>query len=239
MKKHILTGLAMGLLLVGNNGTAQALMTTIGTATYNGSDYKLIWEDSNNGNSLVWLDYTHRDYTPGGGTWNNQMAWAAGLDGALTINLGSGYSITWDDASWRLPATLDGPYSVGYDGTTTAGFNITSSEMGYLYYKELGNIGRYNTSGELQSNFSLQNTGDFNNLFATWYWSGTDNANGPDAWNYSMYYGWQTKNSKSTRIDGALAVRSGQVSAVPVPGTLLLFGTGLAGIGGSRFRRKK
>jgi len=79
--------------------------------------------------NITWLDYSNAP-----DTWQNQVSWAANL--AVTVN-----GVTYDN--WRLPATVDGPYVWGYDGTTTAGYNITTSEMGHLYYTELVNKGYY------------------------------------------------------------------------------------------------
>ena len=118
MKKK-LTAICAGITLIGMTSLAQATLITIGTATYGGSICNLIWDDDNNGNSVVWLDYTNNP-----ATWQNQVNWATGLDAALTINLNPGYSVDWVDNAWRLPATVDGSYEWGYDGTTTAGYNI-------------------------------------------------------------------------------------------------------------------
>ena len=91
----------------------------------------LIYDDVLN---ITWLQDAgyaniHRD-------WSGAVAWADQLTYA-------GY----DD--WRLPATVDGLETAGlhYDGTTTSGWNITSSEMGYMYYVNLGNIGMYGLDG--------------------------------------------------------------------------------------------
>ncbi|MCP4368694.1 MAG: hypothetical protein GY797_11375, partial [Deltaproteobacteria bacterium] len=131
MKKVIVL---LVLMMMGYSIQAQAGLTTIGTAAYGGSDYNLIWDDNNNGNSVVWLDYTN-DLTD----WQSQKDWALGLGSAITsYNIDPGYAVTWADADWRLPTTVDGPYVFGYDGTTTGGYNITNSEMGHLYYDELG-----------------------------------------------------------------------------------------------------
>ncbi len=219
---------AMVLLMM--TGVSQATLTIIGTASYDGGTYNLIWDDDNNGKSLVWLDYTNAE-----APWRTQMNWASNLDTALSVTLNAGVSVTWTDSSWRLPATVDGPYVYGYDGTTTAGYNITSSEMGHLYYEELGNLGYFDTSGNYpQPGWGLNNTGDFKNLIASWFWSGTEYAIGPcDAWNFGMGNGYQIKYIK-TDIGYGLAVRSGQVSSVPVPGAIILLSAGLlwvAGIG--------
>ncbi len=233
MKKILLLCGMLFLLLA--TGPANATLITIGTATYGGSDYNLIWDDDNNGNSVIWLDYTHSK-----ANWANQVDWASGLDASLTYNIDSAYSVTWDDAAWRLPTTVDGTYQYGYDGTTTAGYNITTSEMGHLYYEELGNLGVFNTSGNVQSGYGLTNTGDFDNLVASWYWSGTEYANNPvHAWNFFMDGGSQFTNFKNGD-DYGLAVRSGQVSAVdpiPEPCTMLLLSMGLVSLAG--YGRKK
>ena len=234
IKKRFLSVLAAGLFILTIAGSANATLTTIGTATYGGSNYNLIWDDDNNGNSVIWLDYTNS-----AASWSDQKAWAAGLDAQLTYNIDPAYNVIWDDPAWRLPSTVDGTYVLGFDGTTTAGYNITTSEMGHLYYTELGNLGYYDTSGNgPQSGWGLNNTGDFENLIASWYWSGTEYAYFPGfAWGFGMDSGYQRHHYEGNHYYG-LAVRSGQVSAVPVPGAIWLFGSGLAGMVALGRRRK-
>ena len=89
----------------------------------------------NNGGGLIYdtdLNITWYDYTNTRGSWNKQMDWAASL--SVTDVYGNSYT------GWRLPSTLDGIYVLGTDGTTTAGYNITTSEMGHLYYSELHKV---------------------------------------------------------------------------------------------------
>lgn len=239
MKKKLLAGLATGLLVAGMASVSQATLLTIGTATYGGSDYNLIYDNDNNGNSVVWLDYTNSYIN-----WSTQTSWAADLDSSLTYNIDSAYTVTWEDTAWRLPDTVDSAYSWGYDGTTATGYNITSSEMGHLFYDELGNKGAFDTSGSFQPDYGLINTGDFDNLFACGYWSGTEyGAPSSYAWIFNMFTGYQGGSIKheSGGGDYGLAIRSGQVSAadpVPEPATMLLFGTGIAGLAGFNRRRK-
>lgn len=79
----------------GIQGVAQATLTNIGTATYNGSTYNLIWDDDNNGNSIVWLDYSNRPGIDIMTKWNFQMEWAAGLGSAITDIQTPGYNVIW------------------------------------------------------------------------------------------------------------------------------------------------
>lgn len=235
MKKMIL---GFGILFTVLNGTnsTYATLIKIGTAEYNGSNYQLIWDDDNNGKSIVWLDY----HNPGTGqTWEAQKSWAAGLDVNLSYHLDPAYSVTWESA-WRLGNTLDGDYVRGTDGTTTAGFNITTSEMGHLFYVELGNTAYMELPATPESH-PLEYTGIFENLSGGWYWSDTEfGVNQNYAWWFGMYIGKQDIANKTTSWAGGLAVRSAQVfstSPVPEPATIFLLGSGIAGLFAARSRR--
>ncbi len=239
MMKKYLSILATGFFVALTAGAAQATLTTIGTATYNGNDYNLIWEDSNNGNSLVWLDYSNA-----ANTWQNQVAWAAGLNAGgsgWTFAVNPGYTINWDGNEWRLPDAGTVPQG---------GFYITNSEMGYLFYTELGNKGHTNTDGSYNTtppapDYYFQNKSDFENLIAYVYWSSSEWAYDKEygAWFFNTIAGFQSTAIKSAGYYG-VAVRSGQVSEnsaapVPEPSTILLFGTGIAGLAGVRKRNNR
>lgn len=234
--KEIKMILAAAALTAAVVGTADATLITIGEATYQGSQYNLIWDNDGPNGSVVWLDYSNPV-----NTWGDQVAWATGLGGNLTVALNPGYTITWTDSDWRLPTTVDGLFVNGYDGTTTAGYNITNSEFGHLYYTELGNQAFFDTSGNFQPDWGLKNVGDFENLNAYWYWSGTDSADSPGtAWNFNTSSGYQNESAKATYTLLGMAVRSGQVEATPVPepSNLLLVGSGLGVLAGVVRKRR-
>jgi hypothetical protein len=186
--------LSVLLLLLGFSGVASAGLMTIGTATYGGNEYKLIYEDDVR---LVWLDYT-KDYDD----WQAQVNWAAGFNagGVLTYKWNPGVSVTWG-GDWRLPSTVDGVAVYGYEGDPnkdgvynyTYGYNLANSEMGHLYYTSLGNLGYVATNGtNPQSGWGLKNTSPFSNLQADFYWSGTEYSPNPGlAWYFLFHGGFQ------------------------------------------------
>ena len=198
----------------------------------------------NHGNRLIYdsdLNITWYDFSTSSGYWQDQINWA----GALTVNFsGNIYN------DWRLPSTVDGPYVYGYDGTTTGGFNKTNSEMGHLFYTELGNKGEYDTSGNKTgcsmlspAPYCLTNTGLFINLQPSRYWSGTESATRTapwpvSGWSFSTYDGVQSDASWNNSYS-AIAVRDGDVTIAPEPISSILFFTGGATLIGRKYIRRK
>ena len=193
-------------------GPAGASLLKIGTADIAGvgTGYGLIYDS---GTSLFWLDYTH-----GGANWANQVSWASNL--LLTNVVTPGYTVTWSDLTWRLPTT----------NPAVAGYNQTGSEMGRLYYTELG-IEAYvavNAANQLP----------FKNILPEWYRSGTPDAlYSGYAWYFNFNDGYQDAARKSNYYS-AMAVRPGllETSAVPEPSTYLLLGIALGVVGYARRR---
>ncbi|MCP4009220.1 MAG: PEP-CTERM sorting domain-containing protein [Proteobacteria bacterium] len=181
-------------------------------------------------------------------TWDNAVAWAGGLSYYDTVR-----ATTWDD--WRLPSTVDTgiqgcPSTVSYSGAD-CGYNVLTgsaattvySEIASLWYDTLGNIARWDTSGNNnQLGWGLSNTGadgvNFMHLKGDLYWSAEYPLDTDDGrWKINTRTGLQRNQIKDNSTNFAWAVRSGDVAAVPEPGTVVLMALGLVGLGLGRRRR--
>lgn len=186
------------------------------------------------GNGLIYddvLDVTwmqHADYS------HTRVGWNAAKDWAASLEYGG-----YDD--WRLPrvrpVALEWNYVYGFNGTTDVGYNITSpnSELSYMFYVNLGNVGRYDTAGSetgcgslpapkclTNTSFTDGTTGltvSFLELEPTAYWSGTSYDENPSidaAFAFSMEAGQQHQNGIGVARN-LWAVRDGDVLADPAP----------------------
>ncbi|WP_230970151.1 PEP-CTERM sorting domain-containing protein [Nitrogeniibacter aestuarii] len=190
-------------------------------------------------------------------TWVQAQAWADALTFFDAVR-GVSYS------DWRLPFVIDtgspgcnhsqgGATDCGFNVQTVSGSNVFS-ELGYMYYVNLGLTGTFGTDALPRGDFGIFGNGTlngtdatsagqndiglFSNIQASTYWSGTEYAPlANDAWYFQFGTGEQNRNTKE-HLAFAWAVRAGDVSAVPEPETSVML---LAGLGfiASAVRRKK
>jgi hypothetical protein len=163
--------------VLGLSGTVNADLIDINDET--------VTQTRSDGSTLMWLkdaNFSMTDtYDPDGlMTWDEANAWIAYLN-TNDFN-GDGTPGYANYSDWRLPQALpvngtSYDYTQGHDGSTDTGYNITSpnAELSYMFYVELGNLGLYDTAGDIRWPApGLTNTGPFINLQATVYQYGTE-----------------------------------------------------------------
>lgn len=160
------------------------------------------------------------------------MTWSAATTWADQLVYGG-----YDD--WRLPTALNQD-GTGPDGWYSDPFNKNGSEMGHLFYDELGG-----TANESIWNSTDPDLGLFVNIAAYLspdktsgslpYWTSTYLA----SWNRYWYFAFSNGSAWAYWPTGeiyAWAVRDGDVAHVPTPTAVIL---GLLGLGAARMKLKR
>lgn len=139
-------------------------------------------------------------------------------------------------SNWRLPNTL---YPDPACTAVSGGHNCVGSEMGHLFYNELGGVAGHDIADVHNSNYML-----FKNIQSNQYWSRTAFTQNPqtpndNAWVFYFPGGVQ-QTIAVENFDAVWAVRDGDVvpSAAPEPASLALASIGLLGLGIFRRRNK-
>ena len=235
-KKTATVVLLVGL---GFAGTTQAMLVDRG----NGLLYDNVLD-------VTWLQDANYAHTSGyaGADSLGRMDWTTATTWAANLNYNG---LT----GWRLPSTnpVNGNsfnYTAAYDGSTDAGYNITSqnSELAYMYYVNLELKGVSDLAANERSDFGIFGNGTYNgvdrnshgqnnvglvNNLQNWvYFSGTEVARDPNsqAWGFAAFYGLQVNQDKVFNQFYAWPVRPGDVAAVPAPDAIWLIGSGLIGL---------
>ena len=170
---------------------------------------------------ITWLADANYAQTSGY-DMDGRMDWATANTWAASLSFTDGVNTY---ADWRLPTS---DTCVGFD------YGCAGSEMGHLFYSELGG-----TAGQSISTSADPDLAKFINLQANDYWSATEYA--PDtnyAWYFDFYYGDQGATAKSDGF-AALAVSPGDVAAVPEADTWVMLLAGLALVGAATRRRRE
>jgi hypothetical protein len=163
------------------------------------------------------------------------ITWLANANYAKTSGYASGGFMTWYQATawannldyggyndWRLPNGQSG---------CPSGYNCTDNEMGHLFYLELGGEATksietiHNANYNLFTNIQGQDTG---------YWTSQKFGDGyviDGAWVFGFASGSFVADPFTFTQRYAWAVRSGDVSAVPIPAAVWLFASALTGLG--------
>lgn len=165
------------------SGTAQAALYDRGGGLIYDSDLNVTWLKDANYAKTSGFD------ADGAMNWTTATTWAANLSYFDTVR-----NVTYTD--WRLPTS-----------NTCSGYNCIGSEMGHLFYNELGG-----TAGQSILTSPDPDLAKFTNLQSSIYWSGTGFAlNQSYAWRFSTGSGSQDFDFKFYG-SYALAVRPGDIA---------------------------
>ena len=150
--------------------------------------------------------------------WFDANTWAAGL------TLGGA-------TEWRLPyasvAAGAGPWSGNpVDCSSASELACRDNELGYMFYQN--NVRPGTTNADL-----------FPTLQDFFYWTGTESEDlANSAWDFDFRTALLGESDKGINGIWTWAVHPGNVSAVPVPAAVWLFGSGLLGLIGIARRKK-
>jgi hypothetical protein len=225
--------------------THSALLSRLGGQAYYDDVLEITWlTDANLAASETFS--TAGILANGAMAWNTAQNWIT----AMNADGGAGYL---DFNEWRLPTTapID---EVAFDitfsnnGSTDRGYHISApgtefdgnigSEMAYMFYTNLGNLGFCTPNGSgsstsciEQSGWGLNDLGNFDTLLPTTYLSDSISPFEPVpdyVWVFSTSTGLQGAQLK-TSLGFAWAVANGD-AFIPIPPSVWLFGSGLLGL---------
>ena len=113
--------------------------------------------------------------------------------------------------NWRLPS-----------GDSCVVHNCNNSEMGHLFYNELGGVAGSSILASSDSDIAL-----FINIQSYMYWSSYELPHAVDDASYFATLDGSQGGDNKYKYKYAWAVHDGDIGAVPIPATVWLFGSGL------------
>ncbi|MGE5318704.1 MAG: DUF1566 domain-containing protein [Hyphomicrobiaceae bacterium] len=195
---RVIVALVAGL---GLPGAVQAALVDRGGGLIYDTDLNVTWlADANYARTSGYAEALQGAGSDGRMTWGQAEAWVAQLayhDAVRNVDL----------KGWRLPTTRQPDQTCSVQaGGDSYGYNCTGSELGHLFYKELGGKTATPISKVHNGSYSLFSHGP-----ASLYWSGT--TYGPDAsraWGFMFDSGSSLAGGKGNRMY-VLPVRPGDV----------------------------
>ena len=245
MKTLKICMIAVGIQLAGTSQAA--LISAAGGSAVLDTTTNLMWVS--NANLAATNTFGVSGISAGGAmSYSTAQAWIAAMNAASYL----GYS------NWILPTALPvngSSYNMVYstNGATDFSYNISApgsaypgtqaSQMAYLFYNSLGNVGYRDINGNLSPGFGSNSYGLFTNVQSAnngFYWTGNADTTTPGNYlDFSLYSGGQASNAGTTASSiYAIAVRSAS-TPIPSPGSLALLGLGLTGFAGFRRLRPR
>ena len=220
MKKSRLLGAVCAVLFTLITVSAHASLVGRLPLTPGGTDFQAAYDTVLD---ITWL--TDADLS-GRFNWDNQVGWARGLDTANYLGVDG-----WRLASMSVAAGLPtGLTSSVIDCRTASELDCRDNELGYMFYQNMdGSFGDDKSGNQTVDGVLLTDV-------QSDYWSGTEFDPFSD-WFFFFDFGGQGFDSKGNFRYG-WAVHDGDVSAVPVPAAVWLFGSGLLGLVGMARRKK-
>lgn len=221
-RRWIMAGLATA--SVGLSGGASAALVDNG--------FGLIYDTDRN---ITWLADANYAKTSGYDA-DGLMTWSQANTFVTGLNY---YGIT----GWRLPTSLNQDLSGPCSNWGTPATGCTGSELGHLYYTELGARapgvppltptginGASNTAAlALFKNYGTNQS---------FYWTSTPGVGAGLIWAFNLTNGQQVGTYNQSAGAWVWPVIDGNV-AVPLPPAVLLFASALVGLGGLGFRSRK